>query len=81
MIRRVVVAAMAAVLLGTPPTAAQDRPRVGVLKLTSSAPIFLGVEKGFFKEFGVEPELVFFQAAAPIAGRAPECLGKRRTAH
>jgi NitT/TauT family transport system substrate-binding protein len=67
MIRRVVVAAMAAVLLGTLPIAAQDRPRVGVLKLTSSAPIFLGVEKGFFKEFGVEPELVFFQAAAPIA--------------
>jgi NitT/TauT family transport system substrate-binding protein len=38
-----------------------------VLKLTSSAPIFVGVEKGFFKEFGIEPELVFFQAAAPIA--------------
>src|SRR5882672_8547162 len=46
---------------------AQDRPRVGVLKLTASAPIFVGVEKGFFKEFGVEPELVYFQAAAPIA--------------
>jgi len=41
--------------------------KVGVLKLTSSAPIFVGVEKGFFKEFGVEPELVYFQAAAPIA--------------
>jgi NitT/TauT family transport system substrate-binding protein len=41
--------------------------RVGVLKLTSSAPLFVGVEKGFFREFGVEPELVFFQAAAPIA--------------
>jgi len=46
---------------------AQDRPRVGVLKLTSSAPIFVGVEKGFFKAFGVEPELVYFQAAAPIS--------------
>src|SRR5512142_483021 len=49
---------------------AQPRPtpvKVGVLKLTSSAPIFVGVEKGFFKEFGVEPELVYFQAAAPIA--------------
>ncbi len=46
---------------------AQDRPRVGVLKLTASAPIFVGVEKGFFKEFGVEPELVYFQAAAPIS--------------
>ncbi len=47
---------------------AQPRPiKVGVLKLTSSAPIFVGVEKGFFKEAGVEPELVYFQAAAPIA--------------
>src|SRR5258705_7878983 len=41
--------------------------RVGVLKLTSSAPIFLGVEKGYLKEFGFEPEFVYFQAAAPIA--------------
>ena len=49
------------------PAHAQDKVKVGVLKLTSSAPVFIGVEKGFFKEFGVEPELVFFQAAAPIA--------------
>jgi NitT/TauT family transport system substrate-binding protein len=27
----------------------------------------VGVEKGFFKDVGIEPELVFFQAAAPIA--------------
>ena len=67
MIRRIVVAVMAAVLLTAPSAPAQDRPRVGVLKLTSSAPIFVGVEKGFFREFGVEPELVYFQAAAPIA--------------
>src|SRR4026208_1274676 len=41
--------------------------KVGVLKLTSSAPVFVGVEKGYFRGFGVEPELVYFQAAAPIA--------------
>ncbi len=69
--RRVVallaVACTAAVML-TGSAQAQSRPvKVGVLKLTSSAPIFVGVEKGFFKEFGVEPELVYFQAAAPIA--------------
>jgi NitT/TauT family transport system substrate-binding protein len=29
--------------------------------------LFLGIEKGYFKEFGVEPELVYFQAAQPIA--------------
>ena len=67
MIRRVVLGLLVALMVGAPPTWAQDRPRVGILKLTSSAPIFVGVEKGFFKEFGVEPELVYFQAAAPIA--------------
>jgi NitT/TauT family transport system substrate-binding protein len=40
---------------------------LGVLKLTSSAVLFLGVEKGYFKEFGIDPELVYFQAAQPIA--------------
>ena len=57
----------AAVLSGTAPAHAQQKVKIGALKLTSSAPLFIGVEKGFFKEFGIEPELVFFQAAAPIA--------------
>jgi len=48
--------------------AAQGRKvKVGVLKLSSSAPIFLGVERGTFREFGLEPELVYFQAAQPVA--------------
>ena len=64
---RVVVVVLASLLAWTSTAMAQDRPKVGVLKLTSSAPIFVGVEKGFFKEFGVEPELVYFQAAAPIS--------------
>ncbi len=45
----------------------RSKVKVGVLKLSSSAVLFVGVEKGFFKEYGVDPELVFFQAAAPIA--------------
>jgi NitT/TauT family transport system substrate-binding protein len=69
--RRLLVVILAAlgsgVLAIAPPALAQQKVKVGVLKLTSSAPIFLGVEKGFFREFGIEPELVFFQAAAPIA--------------
>jgi len=67
MVRRIALVLILALMVSAPPTSAQDRPRVGILKLTSSAPIFVGVEKGFFKEFGVEPELVYFQAAAPIA--------------
>ena len=65
--RRLVMIVVAGVLGWASIAVAQDRPKVGVLKLTSSAPIFIGVEKGFFKEFGVEPELVYFQAAAPIS--------------
>jgi NitT/TauT family transport system substrate-binding protein len=63
---RVLFAALL-VVAGASAAAAQDKPKVGVLKLTSSAPIFIGIEKGFFKEFALDPELVFFQAAAPIA--------------
>ena len=69
--RRSVVVALAGLVLAalssTGPASAQQKVKVGVLKLTSSAPVFVGVEKGFFKEFGVEPEMVYFQAAAPIA--------------
>ena len=66
--RRVMAVALIAALAVVGTSAAQERKvKVGVLRLTSSAPIFVGVEKGFFKEFGIEPELVFFQAAAPIA--------------
>jgi NitT/TauT family transport system substrate-binding protein len=64
-----VLAALAGGVFLSPGTEAQSPAplKVGVLKLTSSAPIFIGVEKGYFKEFGIEPELVYFQAAAPIA--------------
>jgi NitT/TauT family transport system substrate-binding protein len=62
--------ALAAGLLAASMAHAQPKAapiKVGVLKLTSSAPIFVGVEKGFFREQGIEPELIYFQAAAPIA--------------
>ncbi len=64
---RALVAALVGLLLLAGPAHAQEKVKVGVLKLTSSAPIFIGVEKGFFKAHGIEPELVYFQAAAPIA--------------
>jgi NitT/TauT family transport system substrate-binding protein len=64
--RRLVGMVLATALLAAPADA-QTKVKVGALKLTSSAPLFVGVEKGFFREFGIEPELVFFQAAAPIA--------------
>jgi NitT/TauT family transport system substrate-binding protein len=65
--RRVLVLIVVALVLVPCAANALDKVKVGALKLTSSAVLFVGVEKGFFKEYGVEPELLFFQAAAPIA--------------
>jgi NitT/TauT family transport system substrate-binding protein len=70
MLRRTVVLGVLVALLGVSgPGAAQPvhKLKLGVLKLTASAVLFLGVEKGYFKEFGIDPELVYFQAAQPIA--------------
>jgi NitT/TauT family transport system substrate-binding protein len=52
---------------GVPSAGADSAVKIGALKLSSSAPLFIGVDKGFFKEYGIDPALVFFQAAAPIA--------------
>ncbi len=40
---------------------------VGMLNLTSTAPICIGMDKGFFKEQGIEIEPQWFDAAHPIA--------------
>lgn len=44
------------------PASAQDKPldkvKVGVFPLSSSLPYFVGVERGFFKEVGIEPETI-----------------------
>jgi NitT/TauT family transport system substrate-binding protein len=67
--RRVLAVVVLLGLLAGVPVDAQTSAavKIGVLKLTSSAVLFLGVEKGYFKEFGIDPELVYFQAAQPIA--------------
>jgi NitT/TauT family transport system substrate-binding protein len=41
--------------------------RVGVLRLSSSAPVFIAQEKGYFRDAGLDIELKFFDAAQPIA--------------
>ncbi|WP_028551464.1 ABC transporter substrate-binding protein [Paenibacillus sp. UNC451MF] len=40
---------------------------IGMLKLTSSAPIFIAMEKGYFKEEGIDAKAKWFDAAQPIA--------------
>jgi NitT/TauT family transport system substrate-binding protein len=41
--------------------------RVGVLKLSSSAPVFIAQDKGYFRDAGLDVELKFFDAAQPVA--------------
>ena len=41
--------------------------KIGMLKLTSSAPLFIALEKGFFQEEGIDAEATWFEAAQPIA--------------
>jgi NitT/TauT family transport system substrate-binding protein len=66
--RRLLLAALLlAVTAAVAGAAEPSRVKVGILKLTSSAPVFVGLEKGFFREAGIEPELVWFQAAQPVA--------------
>ena len=41
--------------------------KIGVFRLSSSAPVFIAQDKGYFREAGLEIELKFFDAAQPIA--------------
>src|SRR6516225_6343779 len=41
--------------------------RVGVLRLSSSAPVFIAEDQGYFRDAGLNIELKFFDAAQPIA--------------
>lgn len=51
------------------PAAPKEKAKVslGMLRLTSSAPLFLAMDKGFFAEEGIEIEPQWFDAAHPIA--------------
>src|SRR5438105_6732279 len=56
--RGLVVAVVAvAVTLAASPAAAQDKVKVGVFPVSSSLPYFVALERGFFKEQNIEPEM------------------------
>ena len=40
---------------------------IGVLKLVSSGPIFIAVDRGYFAAEGLDPTLKFFDAAQPVS--------------
>src|SRR6266702_3652497 len=41
--------------------------KIGVLRLSSSAPVFIAFDRGYFRDAGLDIELKFFDAAQPIA--------------
>lgn len=49
------------------PSLASGKLTVGALRFTSHAPSFVALERGYFKEAGLDVEFSFFQAAQPMA--------------
>lgn len=58
---------MALPLLLAAPVRASEKLRIGVLRLASSGPIFIALDKNYFAASGLDVELTFFDAAQPIA--------------
>ena len=52
------VAAVAGLIMLAAPAAAQDKVKVGVFPVSSTLPYFVAVERGFFKEQNIEPEMI-----------------------
>jgi NitT/TauT family transport system substrate-binding protein len=52
------LAAVAALMVFTPPATAQDKVKIGVFPVSSTLPYFVAVERGFFKEQNIETEMV-----------------------
>ena len=40
--------------------------KIGLLRITASAPIYVAIEKGYFAAEGLEPQLVYFESGPPI---------------
>jgi NitT/TauT family transport system substrate-binding protein len=66
-ITRRTLGALALAALAASPAAAADRLKVGYLTLVSHSPSFIAQQKGYFREQGLEVEMVGFQAAQPMA--------------
>lgn len=65
---RLAIAGLVAIMaMGTARAEDALKARIGVLRLSSSAPVFIAQDKGYFRDAGLEVELKFFDAAQPIA--------------
>jgi NitT/TauT family transport system substrate-binding protein len=67
-IARLALAGLVAIMaMGTARAEDALKAKIGVLRLSSSAPVFIAQDKGYFREAGLDVELKFFDAAQPIA--------------
>jgi NitT/TauT family transport system substrate-binding protein len=57
----------AALLAVAAPASAAEKLKIGVLKLASSGPVFIALDKGYFAAAGLDATLVYFDAAQPVA--------------
>ncbi len=60
-------AALLAALCAIAAGAGAEPVKIGVLHSTGSSPVFIAVEKGYFAAAGLEPEMLFFASAQPVA--------------
>ncbi|WP_407116395.1 ABC transporter substrate-binding protein [Bradyrhizobium sp. LMG 9283] len=67
MVRLALAGLVAIMAIGTARAEDALKAKIGVLRLSSSAPVFIAQDKGYFREAGLEVELKFFDAAQPIA--------------
>jgi NitT/TauT family transport system substrate-binding protein len=67
-IARLAAAGLVAIMaMGTARAEDALKAKIGVLRLSSSAPVFIAQDKGYFRDAGLDVELKFFDAAQPIA--------------
>ena len=60
----------AALLLAASPAGAADVLRIGLLHTLSPAPLYVAMERGYFRDEGLDASFRFFEAAQPIAAAA-----------
>jgi len=60
----------AALLLVASPAGAADVLRIGLLHTLSPAPLYVAMERGYFRDEGLDASFRFFEAAQPIAAAA-----------
>ncbi|MCC6946174.1 MAG: ABC transporter substrate-binding protein [Bradyrhizobiaceae bacterium] len=55
----------AAAVLSATQASALDTVRYGLIRAASQAPFYIGIERGYFRDVGIDLQLTFFDAAVP----------------